>query len=92
MSDPGSRGITWSFGASAPDPSRDASLQLQRAEALRQQGQLDLALTLCQPLVARFPDYYGALYTLGLIYADKNQHPQALGLLVRAVMLNPRSW
>jgi tetratricopeptide (TPR) repeat protein len=42
--------------------------------------------------VARYPDYYGALYTLGLIYADKRQYPQALGYLVRAVMLNPRSW
>ena len=81
------RGVTWSFGASsASDPSQDAYEQLQKGEALRQQGHLDRALTLCQPLVARYPNYYGALYTLGLIYADKDQYPQALGLLVRAVM------
>jgi tetratricopeptide (TPR) repeat protein len=90
--DHGSKGITWSFGAASPDPSREAYQQLQQAEALRLQGHLDRALTLCQPLVARYPEYYGALYTLGLIYADKNQYPQALGLLMRAVMLNPRSW
>jgi tetratricopeptide (TPR) repeat protein len=84
--------ITWSFGASASHPSQGVYEQLQKAESLRLQGHLDRAITLCQPLVGRYPDYYGALYTLGLIYADKGQYPQALGLLVRAVMLNPRSW
>ena len=92
MSEPGFKGISWSFGASASNPSQDAYEQLQKAESLRLQGHFDRALTLCQPLVARYPDYYGALYTLGLIYADNRQYPQALGLLVRAVMLNPRGW
>ena len=69
-----------------------AARQLQEAEALRQQLQFDRARALCEPLVARHPDYFGALQTLGLIYADKGQYPQALGFLVRAVMLNPRSW
>jgi hypothetical protein len=86
------KGVTWSFGKTSSDPSREAYQQLEKAEALRQQQQLDRALTLCEPLVARYPDYYGALYTLGLIFADKGQYPQALGCLVRAVMLNPRSW
>jgi len=85
------KNVRWSFKGTS-DPSEEAYRQLEKAEALRQQEQFDRALTLCQPLVARYPDYYGALYTLGLIYADKRQYPQALGFLVRAVMLNPRSW
>ena len=86
-------GLTVSFGGqSGADPSKDAVRQLERAESLRQQEQFDRALTLCEPLVARYPDYFGALYTLGMIYADKRQFPQALGCLVRAVMQNPRNW
>jgi tetratricopeptide (TPR) repeat protein len=86
------QGITWSFGANSSDPTLSAAHQLQEAETLRQQLQFDRAKALCEPLVARYPDYFGALQTLGLIYADKRQYPQALGFLVRAVMLNPRSW
>jgi tetratricopeptide (TPR) repeat protein len=86
------KGVTWSFGQTGRDDPQDAYRQLAKIEALRQQEQFDRALTLCQPLVARHPDYYGALYTLGLIYADKGEYPQALGCLVRAVMLDPRSW
>lgn len=85
-------GVTYSFGAAASDPSQEAWRQLQEAESARLKGQLDRALNLCLPLVQRDPEYYGALYTLGLIYADKGHYPQALGLLMRAVMLNPRSW
>jgi len=84
--------VTRSFGSGSSDPSIEALRQLEKAEALRVRGELDRARTLCEPLVARYPDYYGALYTLGLIYGDKGQAPQALGCLVRAVMLNPRSW
>jgi tetratricopeptide (TPR) repeat protein len=85
------RGVTWSFGQASSESS-EACRQLEKAEALRLKGELDRARALCEPLVARYPDYYGALHTLGLIYADKGQYPQALGCLVRAVMLNPRSW
>jgi len=86
------KGVTWSFGQAASDLSREAVQHLEKAEALRLKGEFDRARTLCEPLVARYPDYYGALHTLGLIFADKGQYPQALGCLVRAVMLNPRSW
>src|SRR5438067_5395984 len=34
----------------------------------------------------------GALHTLGLVYADKGNYQRALDNLVRAAMLNPRSW
>jgi tetratricopeptide (TPR) repeat protein len=87
-------GLSWSFGQTigTADPLTDTFQQLERVEALRQRGQLDQARTACELLVARHPEYFGALYTLGLIYADKGHYPQALGCLVRAVMLNPQSW
>ena len=85
------KGVTWSFG-DVPSEASEVCRQLEKAEALRRQGEFDRAYTLCEPLVARYPDYYGALHTLGLIYADRGQYPQALVCLVRAVMLNPRSW
>jgi tetratricopeptide (TPR) repeat protein len=85
------KGVTWSFGPASSDSS-ETYRQLENAEALRRQGELDRARALCEPLVARYPDYFGALHTLGLVFADKGQYPQALGCLVRAVMLNPRSW
>lgn len=92
MSDKQFKDVTQSFGSGAADSSIEAFRQLEKAEALRVRGELDRARTLCEPLVARYPDYYGALYTLGLIYGDKGHAPQALGCLVRAVMLDPRSW
>src|SRR4026208_654757 len=90
----GPKGISWSFGPTVqrPDPLRDTFQQLERAEGLRRQGQFDKARVICEGLVARHPDYFGALYTLGLVCADQQQYPQALGCLVRAAMLNPQSW
>lgn len=80
-------------GHGAPaDELEEAFQQLQRAEQLRVRGELDRARTICEPLVNRFPEYYGALHTLGLIYADKRLFPHALGCLVRACMLDPHSW
>jgi tetratricopeptide (TPR) repeat protein len=78
--------------ADLSEPLRDTYQQLEQAEALRMQGQIDRARELCEALVRRYPDYFGALYTLGLIYVDKEHYPQALGFLVRAAMLNPHSW
>jgi tetratricopeptide (TPR) repeat protein len=78
--------------ADVSEPLRDTFQQLEQAEALRLQGQIERARELCEALVRRYPDYFGALYTLGLIYVDKEHYPQALGFLVRASMLNPRSW
>ena len=74
------------------DPLRDTHRQLEQAEQLRLQGNLDRARKICEQLVSRYPDYFGALHTLGLICADQNQYPAALGFLVRAAMLRPRSW
>ena len=74
------------------DPLRETRDQLEQAERLRMGGELERARAICEPLVVRYGDYFGALHTLGLIYADQGNYPMALGLLVRAAMHNPRSW
>jgi len=74
------------------DPMNDAFAQLQQAETLRNGGKPGQAAAICEALVRQYPDYFGALYTLGLAYIAQARHPQALGCLVRAAMLNPQSW
>ena len=76
----------------ASNPLQDSFIKLDQAEQLRQQGKLDRAQTICESLVRQYPDYMAALHTLGLIHADKKNYQRALDALVRAAMLNPRSW
>jgi tetratricopeptide (TPR) repeat protein len=65
---------------------------LEEADRLRQQGKLDRAEAMCYPLVRRYPNYYAALHTLGLVYLDKRNYERALDCLVRAAMLDPNNW
>jgi Flp pilus assembly protein TadD len=74
------------------NPLRDGFIRLEEAEQLQQQGKLDRAQRICESLLREHPDYLAALRTLGLIYADKKNFQQSLNCLVRALMLNPRSW
>ncbi len=74
------------------NPLQDGYIRLEYAEQLRQQGKLDRAQKTCETLLREHPDYVAALHTLGLVYADKKNYQLALNHLVRAVMLNPRSW
>jgi tetratricopeptide (TPR) repeat protein len=74
------------------NPLQDSFIQLDRAEQLRLEGKLDRAQKICETLLRAHPDYMAALHTLGLIYADKKNYERSLDYLVRAVMLNPRSW
>jgi len=92
MANPTYPSLTFTIPQKGADPRKAAFQQLQRAEAFRLKGELDRAQALCEPLVAQHPTYFGALYTLGMIYADRRKYPQALGLLVRAVMQHPKSW
>ncbi|NOZ33630.1 MAG: tetratricopeptide repeat protein [Alphaproteobacteria bacterium] len=88
-------GSTNNAGSPAPgtDILREAFDQLQHVEALRMSpGKSAEARTAGEQLVEKHPEYFGALYTLGLIYIDTRQFPQALGCLVRAAMLDPQSW
>jgi tetratricopeptide (TPR) repeat protein len=74
------------------NPLQDSYIRLDHAEQLRKQGKLDRAQKICETLLREHPDYVAGLHTLGLVYADKRNYQQALNCLVRAVMLNPRSW
>src|SRR5271155_5384743 len=78
--------------ATSASPLQESFIRLQQAEQLRQRGKLDQAQAICESLVQLHPDYTGALHTLGLVLGDKEKHLQALEYLVRAAMLNPRSW
>ncbi len=71
---------------------KDAHAKLKQAETLRQQRQFDQAEQICLTLLKEFPDYYGALHTLGLTYGDRQDHSLAIVYLVQAAMLNPSSW
>ena len=79
------KGISWTFGPTvqSSDPMRDTFQQLEKAEGLRQQGQIDQARLICEALVRQHSDYFGALYTLGLIHADNGQYRQAFGFLIQ---------
>jgi tetratricopeptide (TPR) repeat protein len=106
LADPQSKDTSWSVtptwkpstvsATSAPprgtNPLQDSFIQLDRAEQLRLEGKLDRAQKICETLLREHPDYMAALHTLGLIYADKKNYQRSLDHLVRAVMLNPRSW
>jgi len=74
------------------DVFRETRRQLEQAEAQRKQRNFDRAESICSLLVRHHPDYFGALHTLGLIYADKRDYRRAVGYLAQAAMLNPRSW
>jgi tetratricopeptide (TPR) repeat protein len=78
--------------AASASPILESYNLLQEAEQLRQQGKFERARTICESLLRRYPDYVGALHTLGLVLADREHHQEALDYLVRAAMLNPRNW
>jgi tetratricopeptide (TPR) repeat protein len=78
--------------AAGANPPREAREQLGQAEILRRGRNLDKAESICTALLRHHPDYFGALHTLGLVYADKGDYRRAAGCLSHAVMLNPRNW
>ena len=89
-------GLPKAVGAAKPEqavhPIVEARAKLGRAEELRRSGALDKAQRICEELIAKHPDYVGALYTLGLILADKRDYRRAMSFLAQAVMLNPKDW
>ena len=66
--------------------------RLKQAEQLRQKKQLQQAELICLSLLKQFPGYFGALHTLGLIYADLGNRYQAAAYLTQAAIENPESW
>lgn len=92
----GKRDSSAEAGALAPSDVLGQTYQrLKRAEELRRSGTKDnlaAARKLCEELVGDHPKYFGALYTLGLIYIDQQEYERALTFLIRAAMLNTRHW
>ena len=79
--------------AQAPSLNEHPLLQaydaVQEAEKLRLSARLDRARSVCAMALKQYPDYVGALYTMGLILADQGQFDKALEQMHRAIMLNP---
>lgn len=69
-----------------------AHQKLTQAERLRRSGDLEKAVSICEALIDQYPDYVGALHTLGLIHIRTEKYWQALSCFVRAAMLNPKDW
>ena len=70
----------------------ETSKKLELAEKSRLARQFDRAETLCRELLAKHPDYVGALQTLGLTLADMQKFDQSCDYLSRAASLNPKDW
>ena len=74
------------------DPLLPAAEKLKEAERLRQAKKFKHSKRLCEELVRDFPDYVGALHTLGLVLADMQQYESAASVLSKAAMLCPKDW
>lgn len=70
----------------------ETNKKLESAEKSRQRKQLDQAEAICRELLAKHPDYVGALQTLGLVLADMQKFDQSCNYLSRAASLNPKDW
>jgi tetratricopeptide (TPR) repeat protein len=75
-------------GASA-NPHHAAQM-LADAETCRRMGKLDRAQSLCESLLQKYPDYVGALQTLGVTQLTKKNYRQALSCFIQAAMLCPK--
>ena len=83
---------TKKFQRTAVEDLEECYRNLKQAETLRISGSYDKAEMICRKLLVQHPDYYGALHTLGLVYADRGKHESAVEMLVRASIQHPRSW
>lgn len=70
----------------------DAWTSLDKAEGLRKTRQYSEAKSICERLLRLYPDYVGALHTLGLVLSEMGEDAAATSHLVTAAALNPRDW
>jgi tetratricopeptide (TPR) repeat protein len=59
---------------------------LVEAENCRRTGKLDRARSLCESLLQEYPDYVGALQTLGVTQLTQKNYRQALSCFIQAAM------
>lgn len=73
-----------------PNIERSAVARLDQAVAVRRAGDLDHARKLLEQLTRQYPDYYRAVYNLGLAYADAGEPKKAVETLLKADALRKR--
>jgi Flp pilus assembly protein TadD len=73
-------------------PAKAAAKKLDEAYRLQQAGKRDKAQKICEELLAQYPDYVGALHTLGTLHIEQNNWGHALLCFVQAAMYNPADW
>jgi len=71
---------------------KSANQELLLAERSRSAGDLDHAQNLLEQLLSRYPDYFSALSTLGMVHMQRQAYRAAFPHLARAAMLNPDDW
>jgi tetratricopeptide (TPR) repeat protein len=67
----------------------DPRAYIAASELMVRQGQVDSAIKLVEPAVSRIPNHAALLNSLAVLYAHKQRFDDALGLLSRAVQLQP---
>jgi tetratricopeptide (TPR) repeat protein len=65
-------------------------LRLAEAETSRRKGDLARAQSLCESLLKEYPDYVGALQTLGVTHLARKNFQQAFICFIQAVMHCPK--
>jgi len=74
------------------DPVLVAAQKLAEADRLRKDGHLPRARRICEDLLKSYPDYVGALHTLGTVQYDMNQYKKSLATLNQANSICPDNW
>jgi len=69
-----------------------AFARLTEAETLRRSGDLGRAKSLCEALLRDYPDYAGALQTLGAIHLSMNDPRQAFVCFAQVARFCPTDW
>ena len=69
---------------------KPAPARLAEAETFRRKGDLQRARSLCEALLKEYPDYVGALQTLGVIHLAGRNYQQAFICFIQAVMHCPK--
>ena len=64
--------------------------RLAEAETCRRKGDLARAQSLCESLLKDYPDYVGALQTLGVVHLARKNYQQAFICFIQAVMHCPK--
>jgi predicted O-linked N-acetylglucosamine transferase (SPINDLY family) len=65
------------------------SKKLERARSLLGNGQLDVAMSMCEDLLKALPEHYESICLVGEIGARKGAAQEALGKFARAIQLQP---